>query len=90
MASLTQLKATRYALGTSALNSSLDGLIVNIVDDAPTTVYEIACLVGSPIEPAAEPLTDLWMGRMDGSRSRVLGFHPTVPTVCQAKQQGIL
>jgi hypothetical protein len=73
-----------------ALTGVMDGLIVNIVDDAPTTVYEIASLVGSPIEPSAEPLTDPWMGRMDGSRSRALGFHPTVPTVYQAKQQGIL
>jgi hypothetical protein len=68
----------------------MDGRIVNIVDEAPTTAYEIAGLVGSPIEPSAEPLTNPWMGRMDGSRSRALGFHPTVPTVYQAKQQGIL
>ena len=73
-----------------ALTGVMDGRIVNIVDDAPTTAYEIASLVGSPIEPSAEPLTDPWMGRMDGSRSRALGFHPTVPTVYQAKQQGIL
>jgi UDP-glucose 4-epimerase len=73
-----------------ALTGVMDGLIVNIVDDAPTTVYEIARLVGSPIEPSAEPLTDPWMGRMDGSRSRALGFHPTVPTVYQAKRLGIL
>jgi UDP-glucose 4-epimerase len=73
-----------------ALTGVMDGRIVNIVDDAPTTLYELASLVGSPIEPSAEPLTDPWMGRMDGSRSRALGFHPTVPTVYQAKQQGIL
>ena len=73
-----------------ALTGVMDGLIVNIVDDAPTTLYEMASLVGSPIGPSGEPLTDPWMGRMDGSRSRALGFHPTVPTVYQAKQQGIL
>jgi nucleoside-diphosphate-sugar epimerase len=73
-----------------ALTGVMDGRIVNIVDDAPTTAYEIASLVGSPIEPSAEPLTNPWMGRMDGSRSRALGFHPTVPTVYQAMQQGIL
>jgi UDP-glucose 4-epimerase len=55
-----------------------------------TTLYEIANLVGSPIEPSAEPLTDPWMGRMDGSQSRALGFHPTVPTLYQAMQQGVL
>ncbi len=73
-----------------SLTGVMDGLIVNIVDDAPTTAYEIASLVGSPIEPSSEPLTDPWMGRMDGSRSRALGFYPAVPTVYQAKQKGIL
>src|ERR1700683_5492626 len=68
-----------------ALTGVMDGRIVNIVDDAPTTCYEIASLVGFPIEPSAEPLTNPWMGRMDGSRSRALGFHPTVPTGPQAE-----
>jgi UDP-glucose 4-epimerase len=68
----------------------MDGRIVNIVDDAPVTAYEIASLVGSPIAPSAEPLTNPWMGRMDGSRSRALGFRPTIATVYQAKHQGIL
>jgi UDP-glucose 4-epimerase len=45
----------------------MDGHIVNISADAPTTLYEMASLVGSPIEPSAEPLTDPWMGRMAGS-----------------------
>jgi nucleoside-diphosphate-sugar epimerase len=73
-----------------ALTGAMDGRIVNICDDAPATLYEIAGLVGSPIEPSAEPLSNPWMGRMDGSRLRTLGFQPTVPTVYQAVQQGIL
>jgi len=73
-----------------ALTGVMDGRIVNICDDAPTTVYEMASLVGSPGEPSAEPLTDPWMGRMDGSRLRSLGFQPTVPTLYQAMRQGIL
>lgn len=73
-----------------ALSGLMDGHIVNIVDDAPTTLYEVASLVGSPVEPSAEPLTNPWMGRMDGSLSRRLGFQPTIPTVYQAAQQGIL
>jgi hypothetical protein len=68
----------------------MDGRIVNITDDAPTTLYEMASLVGSSIEQSAEPLTDPWLGRMDGSLSRRLGFQPMVPTVYQAAQQGIL
>jgi UDP-glucose 4-epimerase len=50
----------------------------------------MARLVGSPIEPSSEPLSDPWMGRMDGTRLRSLGFRPTVATVYQAAQQGIL
>jgi UDP-glucose 4-epimerase len=73
-----------------ALTGAMDGHIVNICDDAPTTLYEMASLVGSPIEQSAEPLTDPWMGRMDGSRLRSLGFQPKVPTLYQAAQQGIL
>ena len=73
-----------------ALTGAMDGQVVNICDDAPTTLYEMASLVGSPIEASAEPLTDPWMGRMDGSRLRSLGFQPTVPTLYQAAQQGIL
>ena len=73
-----------------ALTGVMDGRIVNITDDAPITLYEMASIVGSPIEPSAEPLTDPWMGRMDGSLLRSLGFQPTVPTVYQAARQGIL
>jgi UDP-glucose 4-epimerase len=73
-----------------ALTGAMDGRIFNICDDAPTTLYEMASLVGSFIEPSAEPLTDPWMGRMDGSRLRSLGFQPEVPTVYQAMRQGIL
>jgi len=73
-----------------ALTGAMDGHIVNICDDAPTSLYEMASLVGSPIRPSAEPLTEPWMGRMDGSRLRSLGFRPRVPTLYQAAQQGIL
>src|ERR1700677_3678587 len=73
-----------------ALTGAMNGQIVNICDDAPASLYEMASLVGSPLEPSAEPLTDPWMGRMDGSRLRRVGFQPTVPTLYQAMRQGIL
>ena len=72
-----------------ALIGAMEGRMVNICDDAPTTLYEMVSLVGSPIEPSAEPLSDPWMGRMDRSRLRSLGFQPTVPTLYRAMQQGI-
>lgn len=73
-----------------ALTGAMDGRIVNICDDAPTSLYEMATLVGEAVAPSAEPLTEPWMGRMDGSRLRRLGFQPAISTVYQAKQQGIL
>ena len=73
-----------------ALTGVMDGRIVNIVDDAPTTLYEMANIVEASIEPSAEPLSNPWMGRMDGARLRSLGFRPTIPTVYQAAQEGIL
>jgi len=73
-----------------ALTGAMDVQIVNICDDAPATLYEMASLVGSPIEASAEPLTDPWMGRMDGSKLRSLGFQPTIQTMYQASREGIL
>jgi nucleoside-diphosphate-sugar epimerase len=73
-----------------ALTGSFDGRIVNIVDEAPTTIYEIAHLVGTPMPPSAEPLTNPWMGHLDGSLARTLGFQPTAPTVYQAVREGAL
>jgi UDP-glucose 4-epimerase len=73
-----------------ALTGVMDGRIVNIVDDSPATLYEMARLAGASIEPSAEPLTNPWMGRMDGSLSRSLGFCPEIPTVYEASRKGIL
>jgi hypothetical protein len=68
----------------------MDGRLVNITDDAPVTVGEMAQFAGSPIEGSAEPLTNPWSGRMDGSLARELGFQPTLPTIQAAVREGIL
>lgn len=73
-----------------ALAGAFDGHIVNIADEAPTTVYEIASLVGAAYEPSSEPLANPWMGRLDVSLARSLGFQATVPTVYQASREGAL
>lgn len=73
-----------------ALTGVTDGQIVNIVDEAPMTAYEIAALVGQPIESSAAPLPSPWSGRLDGSRARELGFRPVVPTVHQALRESLL
>jgi nucleoside-diphosphate-sugar epimerase len=73
-----------------ALTGAMDHRIVNITDDAPVTLYEMAAYVGEPIEGSAEPLVNPWAGRMDGSLARELGFTPTVPTIHAASREGIL
>jgi len=73
-----------------ALTGVMDGRIVNVTDDAPSTLYDMAKAVGVMIDPSAEPLTNPWMGRADGTLSRSLGFRPTVATLNQALQEGIL
>ncbi|MER7002480.1 NAD(P)-dependent oxidoreductase [Dactylosporangium sp. NPDC000555] len=73
-----------------ALTGATDGHVVNIVDDAPLTAYEIAALVDQPIEPSAAPLANPWGGRLDGATARALGFRATVPTVHHALRENLL
>jgi UDP-glucose 4-epimerase len=73
-----------------ALSGSMDERIVNITDDAPVTVFEMAELAGSPLQGSSEPLTNPWAGRMDATLAHELGFRPTVPTIHAAAQEGIL
>ncbi len=70
-----------------ALTGAMDGRIVNIVDEAPTSIYE---LVEETMEPSSEPLANPWHLHIDGSLARRLGFQPTVRTVYQAAQEGVL
>ncbi len=79
--------ATAFEL---ALTGVMDGRIVNIADEAPLTIYEIAQIVGSTYESSAEPLTNPWKGHMDVTLARSLGFQPKVPTVYQAIREGKL
>ena len=73
-----------------ALTGVTDNRVVNLTDDAPVTVYEMTQFAGRPVEPSAEPLTNPWSGRMDGTLCRELGFRPTVPTIHAAAREGIL
>ncbi len=73
-----------------ALTGAMDGRIVNVTDDAPVTVFEMAHLAGAPIEGSAQPLENPWAGRMDSSRLRELGFRPSVPTIWAAAASVIL
>ena len=69
-----------------ALTGAMDGRIVNIVDEAPTSIYELVELVGEKMEASSEPLPNPWHLHVDGSLARRLGFQPSVRTVYQALQ----
>ena len=73
-----------------ALTGVMDGRIVNIADDAPSTLYDMARAVGVTIESSAQPLNNPWWGRADGSLGRSLGFKPSVATLNQAVREGTL
>ncbi len=73
-----------------ALTGVMDGRIVNISDEAPTTIYELVQLIGSTMESSSEPLQNPWYLHSDTSLARKLGFQPLIRTVYQAKQQNIL
>jgi UDP-glucose 4-epimerase len=73
-----------------ALTGACDGRTVNITDDRPVTVYELAQLAGNPVEGSAEPLANPWAGRMNPALAHELGYRPVVPTVFDAVREGIL
>lgn len=73
-----------------ALRGVFDGRIVNISDEAPTSIYELANLVGESLEPSSEPLEHPWHLHVDSSLARSLGFQPTVRTVFQAVQEKLM
>ena len=73
-----------------ALSGVLDRKIVNIVDEAPTTAYELVQFGGAEMAPSSEPLVHPWRGRADGALARSLGFQPSVRTIHQARAEGLL
>jgi nucleoside-diphosphate-sugar epimerase len=73
-----------------ALTGATDGRIVNTVDEAPTSIFELIELVGATMEPSSRPLENPWSGQADGALARSLGFKPTVATVYQSKREGTL
>ena len=73
-----------------ALTGTMDGRIVNIADEAPTSIYELVALVGGTMEPSSAPLTNPWRLHMDVSLARSLGFRPIVRTVYQAMQENLM
>jgi UDP-glucose 4-epimerase len=73
-----------------ALTGTMDGRIVNIADEAPTSIYELVALVGGTMEPSSAPLGNPWRLHMDVSLARSVGFRPIVRTVYQAMQENLM
>jgi UDP-glucose 4-epimerase len=73
-----------------ALAGTFDGRVVNIADDAPTTIYELVRIVGGTMEASSSPMPDPWFLHIDASLARSLGFRPTVPTIHQAVDSDLL
>jgi hypothetical protein len=73
-----------------ALAGAADGRIVNLTDEAPMSIYEIAEIVGTPIKASGEPLPNPWGAQMDGSLARSLGFQAKIATIQQAIREGAL
>jgi nucleoside-diphosphate-sugar epimerase len=71
----------------------IDGITINIADDAPVTALELHQLNGEPVaeDAANRPLDDPWEGIVDTTVARAtLGFRPMFPTVYAAKDAGAL
>lgn len=79
-----------YTAIIMALQGIMDGRVVNIADEAPTTLYELLQLVGETMTSSAEPLINPWYLHADVSLARSLGFQPSIRTVYQAAQENLL
>ncbi|WP_192085679.1 NAD(P)-dependent oxidoreductase [Algoriphagus sp. Y33] len=79
-----------YTAMVMALQGIMDGRMVNIADEAPTTLYELLQLVGEPMTSSSEPLVNPWHLHVDASLARNLGFQASVRTVHQAVQENLL
>ena len=73
-----------------ALAGAMDGMIVNLADDAPVSVFEMARLAGQSYQPSSGPLDNPWQGQVDASLANQLGFHPSVPSAQQAGRDHLL
>src|SRR3546814_19857736 len=61
-----------------ALDGAMDGRIVNIGDDAPTSIHELVQLAGGAMEPSYAPLTNPWRLHVERPLARRAGFQPEI------------
>lgn len=73
-----------------ALTGAMDERIVNIADEAPTSIFELVSLIGGTMEGSSQPLVNPWHFHMDIALALSLGFQPNVRTVHQAAQERLM
>jgi nucleoside-diphosphate-sugar epimerase len=73
-----------------ALSGALARRVVNIADDAPISVAELATFLGQPYPTSGDPLRAPWRGHLDTTLARRLGFRATVASLYQAQREGSL
>jgi len=79
-----------YTAIIMALRGLMDERVVNIADEAPTSLYELLKIVGESMVSSSEPLINPWYLHSDSSLARSLGFQPSVRTVYQAVEEKLL
>ncbi|UXT84582.1 NAD-dependent epimerase/dehydratase family protein [Agrobacterium tumefaciens] len=73
-----------------ALEGVFDRRVVNLADEAPSSIYELAAIAGSQLDSSSEPLENPWYLHVDTSLARSLGFRPSIRTVYQARHDSLL
>lgn len=73
-----------------ALTGAWDGRIVNITDEAPTSLYELVEIAGGAMDPSSRALEHPWHLQMNGALARRLGFRPSVRTIHHAIEQKVM
>jgi len=73
-----------------ALDGVFDRRVVNVADEAPASIYELAGLLDARAASSSEPLENPWYLHVDSSLARSLGFRASVRTVHQAQQEGLM
>lgn len=68
----------------------MDGRVVDIVDEAPVSCYELIELLGETMPPSVQPVINPWQLHVDGWLARRLSFVPTLATIYQAQRDGVL
>jgi len=72
--------------------SGKGGEIYNVADDAPVTIQEVLRITHQTAKLAdpRTPLTNPWIGILDTSKIRGIGFRPLVPSVFIARDLDLL